>query len=89
MIENGGGPKILTAIIHPTFIYQDFICYGSQGFFGVISALNGQTPVIYKNGANNDIVVVQSATKEAITLVIKGYSRINLISHLDFNVTYE
>lgn len=89
MIENGGDSKTLTAIIHPTFIYQDFLYYGSQGSFGTISAMNGQTPIMYKNAMYDDLITVQSATKEAITLMIKGYSRVILISHLDFTVTYE
>ena len=87
MFDNGSNANTTTFTLKLSFIFQDITFCGSQGAFGVISAMNGNTPVMYMNGKNDGVLKVKSTTKTSITLEMAEYSRVSFFSYWDFSVT--
>lgn len=67
-------------------VYHDFIIYGTGGFLGTISTMNGATPIIYKNGLKDRILEVNVISANSFEIVIDTYSRLSVLSTRKFTI---
>lgn len=67
-------------------VYHDFIIYGTGGFLGTISTMNGATPIIYKNGLKDRILEVNVISANSFEIVIDSYSRLSVLSTRKFTI---
>lgn len=68
-------------------VYHDFIIvYGTGGFLGTISTMNGATPIIYKNGLRDYILGVNVISANSFEIVIDAYSRLSVLSTRKFTI---
>lgn len=66
-------------------VYHDFIIYGTGGFLGTISTMNGATPIIYKNGKDS-ILEVNVISANSFEIVVNTYSRLSVLSTRKFTI---
>lgn len=67
-------------------VYHDFIIYGTGGFLGTISTMNGATPIIYKNGLKDNILEVNVISANSFEIVVNTYSRLSVLSTQKFTI---
>lgn len=67
-------------------VYHDFIIYGTGGFLGTISTMNGATPIIYKNGLKDSILEVNVISANSFEIVVNTYSRLSVLSTRKFTI---
>lgn len=86
MIDNGSNPSIRNVTIKALHPFQDFLVYGTQGSLGVISTMNGQKPVVYKNAINDgnfDVAAIDSLT---FSITVQSYARLSILSNVKFSI---
>ncbi|MFR4613138.1 MAG: hypothetical protein ACLT50_05605 [Mediterraneibacter faecis] len=84
-LNNGNSAEKMTATIECE-MYHDFIIYGTGGFFGTISTVNGATPIMYKNGLRDYIFEVNVVSSNSFEIVIDKYSRLSVLSTRKFTI---
>lgn len=67
-------------------VYHDFIIYGTDGFLGTISTMNGATPIIYKNGLKDRMLEVNVISANSFEIIIDTYSRLSVLSIRKFTI---
>lgn len=67
-------------------VYHDFIIYGTGGFLGTISTMNGATPIIYKNGLKDSTLEVNVISANSFEIVVNTYSRLSVLSTRKFTI---
>lgn len=84
-LNNGYSAKKMMVTIECE-VYHDFIIYGTGGFLGTISTMNGATPIIYKNGLKDNILEVNVISANSFEIVVNTYSRLSVLSTQKFTI---
>lgn len=84
-LNNGYSAKKMMVTIECE-VHHDFIIYGTGGFLGTISTMNGATPIIYKNGLKDNILEVNVISANSFEIVVNTYSRLSVLSTQKFTI---